>query len=148
MTAERFRELLAAYGADIARWPHGERAAARLLEAEDPAALRQARADEAGLDAWLDQHVSLAPDPALARRIVAAAIAPPRRWSWRLAPRWLGGAAWWPGAGLTLTGLAGALAGAFAVSVALPQAAPAAVAADWQSRVTVFGELAGDGSEE
>jgi hypothetical protein len=149
MTAERFRELLAAYGADVERWPEGERAAARLLRADDPPALRQALADEAGLDDWLDQHVSPAPDPALARRILAAAIAPalPRRSSRRHAPRWLANA-WGPGAGLTITGLAGALAGALVVSVALRQAAPAAAAVDWQARATAFGELAGDGSEE
>ena len=35
MTLKRFKQLLDAYGADLARWPAGERVAARALLAAD-----------------------------------------------------------------------------------------------------------------
>ncbi len=149
MTPERFRDLLAAHGADLERWPPGERAAARELQGQEPAWLGAALAEAAELDRWLDRHVLPAPDPALAQRIVSAATAAavvPRRRSARFAAGWPG-LAWWPRVGLTITALAGALAGAFVVSIALREAAPAA-AIDWQSRGTAFGEIAIEGSDE
>ncbi len=144
MTPERFRALLQTYGADLERWPDDERSAAHELASQESAELRQSLAEEAQLDRWLDDHTLAAPDDALLRRIVAATVPPASaapRASW-----WLPGR-WWPGAGLTLTGLAGALAGALLVSVALRQAVPSA-AVDWQGRATAFGELAADGSDE
>jgi hypothetical protein len=147
MTPERFRVLLQAYGADLQRWPDDERSEARALAAQDSPELRRCLAEEAALDGWLDDHTLAGPDEALVRRIatattpaaVPAAVA--GRGSW-----WRAGG-WWPGAGLTITGLAGALAGALLVSVALRQVAPSA-AIDWQARGTAFGELATDGSDE
>jgi len=149
MTPHRFRDLLAAHGADLERWPPGERAAARELQAQQPAWLGPALLEAAALDQWLDQHVLPAPDRALLERVAAAAIpaavvARPRS-TWR-GTGWLT-PSWWPRFGLTLTGLAGALAGAFVVSVALRQAAPAG-AVEWQARATAFGEIAADGSDE
>ncbi len=144
MTPERFRALLQTYGADPERWPDDERSAARALATHDSAELRQSLAEEAQLDRWLDDHALAAPGDALVRRIVAAAASPASaepRPSW-----WLPGR-WWPGAGLTLTGLAGALAGALLVSVALRQSVPSA-SIDWQAHATAFGELAADGSDE
>ncbi|HEX7758197.1 MAG TPA: hypothetical protein VF459_01755, partial [Caulobacteraceae bacterium] len=65
MTQERFAELARAYGADIGRWPEGEREAARRLatpEADNPAA-RAMLEDEAALDHLLWQATT--PSPSL-----------------------------------------------------------------------------------
>jgi hypothetical protein len=54
MDRERFDHLLAAYGADLARWPAHERAAAMALAAQHgelAAALEEARALDRALDA-------------------------------------------------------------------------------------------------
>jgi hypothetical protein len=57
MTLERFEELIAAYGADSARWPHEERAAmGQALETSADAAAILARA--ARLDAALDTRLA------------------------------------------------------------------------------------------
>jgi hypothetical protein len=88
MTLKRFKQLLDAYGADLARWPVGERAAARTLIAADPRA-RQAREETAELDAFLDRY---APEPASAARVVAGLRAlPPAVSDWRAALAEL----WW-----------------------------------------------------
>jgi hypothetical protein len=145
MTPERFDVLVQTYGADLERWPEGERSAARRLAAQASPELRRRLAEEARLDGWLGDYTLARPDDALARRIVVAAATVPAVTSPR-GSRWPA-RGWWPGAGLTLTGLAGALAGALLVSVALRQAAPSA-AVDWQARGTAFGELAADGSDE
>lgn len=87
MTLARFERLLDAHGADLARWPQGQRAAAERLLAADPgatAALAQARA----LDALMAREPAAA--DAQAARIVQAIEArrlPPqrRRFLWR---RW------------------------------------------------------------
>lgn len=76
MTPARFAALLDAYGADPARWPEGERAAALAFLDADPAA-RQARADAARLDAVLDRAPVEPPSAALMDRVLAAA--PPAR---------------------------------------------------------------------
>jgi hypothetical protein len=88
VTLKRFKQLLDAYGADLARWPVGERAAARALLAADPRA-RQARETTAELDAFLDRY---APEPASAARVVAGLRAlPPAVSDWRAALAEL----WW-----------------------------------------------------
>lgn len=73
MNRERFDQLLAAYGADFRRWPaearaEGEAFAAHGDEVAD--AIRAARALDGALDAG---GASVAPSPALASRILAAA---------------------------------------------------------------------------
>lgn len=82
MTLNRFRRLLDAYGADLARWPAAERQAARALIAADPRA-RQARDETAELDAMLDRF---APEPVSPARVAAALRAlPPHAGDWRAA---------------------------------------------------------------
>ena len=49
----RLKQLLAAYGADPARWPESERTEARNLLAGSPEARQELR-EAAGLDALLD----------------------------------------------------------------------------------------------
>jgi hypothetical protein len=73
---QRFAELAAAYGGDLARWPAAERAGAAALVVEEPeetgAILAQARA----LDAALDLVTAPPPSDLLARRILKAAPKP------------------------------------------------------------------------
>jgi hypothetical protein len=88
MTLKRFKQLLDAYGADLARWPAAERQAARALIAADPRA-GLARAETAELDAFLDRY---APEPVSAARVAAALRGlPPRASDWRVAL----GELWW-----------------------------------------------------
>ncbi len=71
LTLERFEELLDLYGADLARFPKEERAAAAALVAADPHAQRlhaQALALEAGLQGMP------APEPSAALRRAVAEI--------------------------------------------------------------------------
>ena len=77
MTLDRFAALLEAYGADPARWPDAERAAARaLLERSSEARMRRDAA--AALDALLDRAATAQPSSALAERILARAPARPK----------------------------------------------------------------------
>jgi len=144
MTPDRFRALLDRCGADLRRWPEGERDAARALLASDAGELHAARAEAALLDRELDAHEVAAPAATLVERIAgtAPAVVPDRRarsW-WPLVPSW-------PRAGWALTGLAGAVGGALVVSVALGDPYPAA-ATDWQKRGTAFTDRVADWSEE
>jgi hypothetical protein len=79
MTLARFTALLDAYGAEPARWPERERAAALTLLARSPEAYAQ-RDEAAVLDTLLDRAPAPAPPAALAARILAAAphVAAPR----------------------------------------------------------------------
>ncbi len=70
MKRGRIRELIAAYGADPARWPKAESATARALAANDPE-LIAAR----WIDTLLAQFKTPPVDPALVERIVARADA-------------------------------------------------------------------------
>jgi anti-sigma factor RsiW len=71
MTREEFESLLLAQGADLARWPAAERAAAEALLARDPAA-RDLLEEAARLDALIFGAVqSPAGGGALATRILA-----------------------------------------------------------------------------
>ena len=110
VTPKRVREIVAAYGADVARWPAAERAAALAIIRDDPelsALLREARR----LDSMLDTFAPLLPAMKagdLAERVMAAAPqAPaPRRLRETSVPfwRWFG----WPKlAGLAMAGLIG-----------------------------------------
>lgn len=73
MTIDRVLEILEAYGADPARWPAAERAAAQALLAQSPE-LQQAQADAARLDAILDRMI-LDDMPPLDTTQIAARIA-------------------------------------------------------------------------
>lgn len=70
MNIERFRTLVEAYGADPARWPEAERAAA-LLFAEQSAEAREALQEAAAFDRLLDTAESQAATRALEDRILA-----------------------------------------------------------------------------
>ena len=74
MTAERFRAIVDAYGADPKRWPAHERAAVEAWAAQHRAAADALLDEAAQLDAWLPHAMVAAPDPALARRIASAAL--------------------------------------------------------------------------
>src|SRR5262249_61702206 len=77
MTLDRFAVLLDAYGADPARWPDTERAAARALL--DRSSEARARRDAAAaLDALLDRAATVEPSSALAERILAQAPQGPK----------------------------------------------------------------------
>ncbi|MCW5729375.1 MAG: hypothetical protein KIT20_01360 [Alphaproteobacteria bacterium] len=72
MRLERLQQIIDAYGADPARWPGAELAAAEALlarSAEARAALAEARRLDDMLDAW----TAPAPDPWAAQRIAGAA---------------------------------------------------------------------------
>ena len=77
MTLDRFAVLLDAYGADPARWPDAERAAARaLLDGSSEARARRDAA--AALDALLDRAATVEPSSALAERVLAQAPQRPK----------------------------------------------------------------------
>jgi hypothetical protein len=79
MDANRFDEIVAAYGADPARWPPAERAAATAFAAGRD--LADARAVDTAIAAWLAQPVQPLDDVTTTRAIDAALAAPaPRRW--------------------------------------------------------------------
>ena len=60
MTLAEFEALVQAYGADLKRWPVSRQEAAEAFLAQSPAAT-DALAEEAGLDALLDQMTETAP---------------------------------------------------------------------------------------
>jgi ferric-dicitrate binding protein FerR (iron transport regulator) len=89
MDRERFRALLASYGADFAKWPEDERARAEAFTATSHEAA-QWLAEEQRLDQLLDAAPELLPSAALLRRVAeiparnTRAVAQPferlRRW--------------------------------------------------------------------
>jgi hypothetical protein len=72
MDEERFEAMLAAYGADAARWPGAERALALRHLAATPSA-HGLRAEAKRLDVLLDRWALAAPAADLERRVVASA---------------------------------------------------------------------------
>jgi len=111
MDPERLNELIDAYGAEPARWPAAERAAAQALLARTPAA-RARLAEAAALDSRLDSWTGNAPALDPARLAAAASAGPqPRPLSRpRPAMRWTP-FAWQGAAGLAAAALAGFLIG-------------------------------------
>jgi hypothetical protein len=107
VTKERFEELAAAYGGDLARWPDDAREEAALFAAAEPALAREVLAREDRLDAALHALPRLTASPELVERIVVSAPAARRRPRWRawLAPAGLGAA-------LAASAAAGVLLGA------------------------------------
>lgn len=128
MAIERFEDLAEIYGGEIARWPEGEREAARALLALEAERLALVLAAAAQLDRLLDLAPAQSADAALMGRLIAAAPRPGAA-----GPRWIAGL----GAALGLS--AAAFAGVF-VGVAVeraPQAVtPVAVAAAAEPVVT------------
>jgi hypothetical protein len=82
MDRERFEHLLAAYGADFARWPEEARGAAALFASEHAAELEQSLRDARALDAALRE----AREPELDTRLLASRIlaGAPRASRWAL----------------------------------------------------------------
>ncbi|PKQ02073.1 MAG: hypothetical protein CVT73_20165 [Alphaproteobacteria bacterium HGW-Alphaproteobacteria-12] len=71
MTLERLREIVEAYGASPARWPHAERSAAEALASSSPEA-QALLAEAVRFDALLDMAPAEAPSAALTERLIAA----------------------------------------------------------------------------
>lgn len=105
MNAIRFASLAEAYGGDIRRWPHQERAAAWDYLKGDPASATPVLEAARRLDLALDAAPALAPSLALRELILASA---PRaavvRQTWAL--RWLA-----PGMGFAAACVVGAWLG-------------------------------------
>jgi hypothetical protein len=117
MTPERLDQLIAAYGAEPARWPAKERAEAEALLGANPAALDAARALDAALDAWKPQF----PTMDLRNRVLATAPKPRvqgRVWVWARPRLWL------QGAGLAMACAAGVAVGATLIGPDLASAFP------------------------
>ncbi len=119
MNADRFEQLIDAYGARPERWPPAERAAAEQWLAATPDAL--ARWDEARtLDEALDAWTAPTPSAALRERILATAPRPRRQ----PAPARI----WWAGIGLAAACAMGMVVGANLADVGLAPAATTAAA--------------------
>ncbi|HEX4354077.1 MAG TPA: hypothetical protein VHZ95_14210 [Polyangiales bacterium] len=90
MSLSRFRDLLDAYGGELARWPLAERSKAEALAASDPRATELQR-EALALDAQLDAFEIEAPSPHLRARVLEIPIrhaplpARVRMFGWRLA---------------------------------------------------------------
>jgi hypothetical protein len=118
MNLKRFKEIVEAYGADPARWPARERAAAEAFLASSSEA-RQLREAEARLDDVLDRATAVAAAPGLAARIRRTALANDHgsrasgaASSW-FAELWEG-PIWRPAAALAASMVLGLAVGAFA----------------------------------
>ncbi|WP_443748474.1 hypothetical protein [Asticcacaulis solisilvae] len=62
LTEERFREIVDAYGADPARWPEAERAAAAIFARNHPDISEPVLEAARQLDAWLDADLIDVPE--------------------------------------------------------------------------------------
>jgi hypothetical protein len=118
MTFERFEDLAGAYGGEIARWPEGEREAARALLAVQPERLGAVLAQAVDLDRLLDLAPAQRPDAALLGRLIAAAPQPANA-----ARRWIVGLG--AALGLSAAAFAGVMAG---VSIGGQVQGPASIA--------------------
>ena len=106
MTEERFLNLAAAYGADMNRWPLGERAVAAAFVAANPQVVEACLAAERLLDAALQSYDAQGASAALPTRIIASA---PRERTIGAVRRWLAAAGL--GLGLAASATAGVAAG-------------------------------------
>jgi hypothetical protein len=133
MTPERFDALAEAYGGDVARWPEGEREAAAMFMATDPARAQAVLAAAQALDQRLDAWAALRVTPDFADAVLAGAPKPRAGSWWRgwLAPAGMG-------AGLAAACVAGLLVG---TRMAV---APLATDPDVEALVTAVGEDAFD----
>jgi hypothetical protein len=83
VTRDRALEIIAAYGADVARWPATEAAALLALadaDARVASALADARQFDALLADWAATSVSAEIDLAAITRLPAETLVPARRW--------------------------------------------------------------------
>ena len=62
LTEARFRDIVDAYGADAARWPEEERAAAAIFARNHPELAAGLLEEARALDAWLDADVVEVPE--------------------------------------------------------------------------------------
>ncbi|MBM7047122.1 hypothetical protein [Rhizobium lusitanum] len=133
MSAERFAEMVDAYGSNIGRWPQPERAAARdyARNAEATSMLERA----ADLDSLLDTYVLKAGHEGLDGRIVAKFVRRSRMRNW-----FRFGSA---GIGLVGIGIAGALAGSIAIAILAPSLTSDTVVAS-DGTATMFGDVGPD----
>ena len=106
MTEVRFLTLAAAYGADMTRWPAGDRATAAAFVAANPQIVAACLAAERLLDATLGRYTTRDASALLRTRIIAAA---PRERAAGARWRWLTGAGL--GLGLAASCAAGVAAG-------------------------------------
>lgn len=83
MDAQRFEDMVEAFGANPDRWPMSERAQALAFERANPERALEIRNRAAALDSVLETARVAEPSDALASRILAAGIA-----ETRFAPRW------------------------------------------------------------
>lgn len=118
MTLERFTEILDAYGADPARWPEGERAAATAFAEARQDLADPLLAQAASLDIALGGHALPTASDALAEKIAGSARmrnrAKQRDWRGLI----------WRGLGFAGVTLAGATAGALLVATLMPMSMP------------------------
>lgn len=128
MSLERFEDLAEIYGGDIARWPEGEREAARALLAVEAERLAPVLAAAAQLDRLLDLAPAQSADAALLGRLIAAA---PRAAA--AGPRWIAGLT--AALGLSAAAFAGVFVGV-AVERSPRTVAPVAVAVAAEPVVT------------
>lgn len=94
MDRSRFLALAEAYGADLRRWPDGERTAAEAYQAAEPEAARAVLAQADVLDDLLFASRPPQPSAALRDRVIAAASRSPRKASWRARLGLAMGAGW------------------------------------------------------
>lgn len=128
MSLERFEDLAEIYGGDIARWPEGEREAARALLAVEAERLAPVLAAAAQLDRLLDLAPAQGADAALLGRLISAA---PRAAA--AGPRWIAGLT--AALGLSAAAFAGVFVGV-AVERSPRTVAPVAVAVAAEPVVT------------
>jgi hypothetical protein len=139
MTEERFLQLASAYGADLARWPEAERAAAAAVLARRPDIAVAVLAAERDLEAALARYAPPDPGPALRQRVIGAA---PRGRAIGRAWRWLAGAGL--GLGLAASCAAGVAAGlSFAPHSVVHMFSPARSGDELSSLADPFGDAAG-----
>lgn len=133
MSAERFAEMVDAYGGNIGRWPQPERAAARDYARSAEAAGMLERAAE--LDTLLDAYVLKAGHDGLDGRIITKFVRRSRMRNW-----FRFGSA---GIGLVGVGIAGALAGSIAIAILAPSLTSDTVVVS-DGTATMFGDVGPD----
>lgn len=119
MTAQRFSELAAAYGAEPRRWPEAERAAALEFLAHGGQAVERLLFEARLVDLALDASPAPSVPDALRWAVISASSAIPQRrqgwWSRLVADR----PAWLPGVGLATACALGVVVGLQATQVAM-----------------------------
>lgn len=106
MNEDRFLNLAAAYGADMNRWPAGERAVAAAFAAANPQVVEACLAAERLLDAALQRYDAREASAAVRTRIISRA---PRERTVGAVRRWIATAGL--GLGLAASAIAGVAAG-------------------------------------